>query len=116
MDLPHDASLSSADLSTPRQAQSNSGDKVAVWEQACTLLRPRVGSEFDRWFGGVSARDGVEGEVIIEVPNPIHQLWIETNYGAVLQEVLREVLGGPRKVHCEVQPGQGWRENRTTCR
>lgn len=107
MDIPHDASFLLSDVPLPANGQSRT--KVVeggFWELACSLLRPRVGSEFDRWFGGVAARDGAEGEVVIEVPNPIHQLWIETNYGTILKEVLREVLGGPREVRCEVQPAK----------
>ena len=95
--------------STPSSRLSNqsqaSGSNVidGFWAKTCTVLRPRVGSEFERWFGGVTAHANAEGEVVIEVRNPMQQLWIESNYASLIQDSLVEVLGGARKVHCVVQ-------------
>lgn len=81
-------------------ANSTPGGDVGrgFWSRACDILRPRVGQEFDRWFGNLSAEATLDGEVIIDVPNPIHQLWIESNYGSMLADALGEVFGGPRVV------------------
>ena len=80
-------------------SSTSDGDVVpAFWASACNILRPRVGPEFDRWFGNLTAEATPDGEVIIDVPNPIHQLWIESNYASLLGEALSEVLGGPRSV------------------
>ena len=67
------------------------------WDKTCAVLRPRVGSEFERWFGGVMAHANPEGEVVIEVRNPMQQLWIESNYASVIQAYLVEVRVGARK-------------------
>ena len=107
MESNHDSASSQPTFSPASNGPSRAEEvNEGFWAEACSLLRPRVGSEFERWFGGVSAYANGDGEVVIEVPNPIHQVWIESNYGTVLQDALREVLGGPRKVRCEVLPAK----------
>ncbi len=68
------------------------------WSQVCAVLRIRIGREFDRWFRNLSAEASQDGTVLITVPNPINQLWIESNYANVLGEAIAEVLGGPRLI------------------
>jgi chromosomal replication initiator protein len=75
------------------------------WGEVCDLIRPRVGLEFERWFGSLTAT-AVDGDVTIEVPNAIHQLWIESNYAGILSEALKQVLGGPRNVKFSLQVGR----------
>ena len=70
----------------------------SFWSEVCTLLRVRIGREFDRWFRNLTAEAGDDGEVRITVPNPINQLWIESNYLSILSEAIAEVLGGPRTI------------------
>jgi chromosomal replication initiator protein len=74
------------------------------WQRACELLKTRIGSEFQRWFTGLTAETDESGNVIVHVPNPIHQLWIESNYLAVLGEALAEVLGGQRQIIFRDEP------------
>ena len=71
---------------------------LSFWNEVCTLLRVRIGREFDRWFRNLTAEAGDDGEVRITVPNPINQLWIESNYLSILSEAIAEVLGGPRTI------------------
>lgn len=66
--------------------------------QLANCLRARVGREFDRWFGSMIADVDTRGNVIITVPNPIHQLWIEKNYGPALSDAVKELTGGVRNV------------------
>jgi chromosomal replication initiator protein len=73
------------------------------WTEVCDSLRPIVGREFDRWFSGLNASANPDGEVVIDVPNPINQVWIESNYANLLDDALVKVLGGPRVVRYSVR-------------
>ncbi len=77
---------------------------TSFWHRTCELLKTRIGSEFQRWFNGLTAETDESGNVIVHVPNPIHQLWIESNYLAVLSDALAEVLGGPRQISFRNEP------------
>jgi chromosomal replication initiator protein len=57
-----------------------------------------VGREFDRWFGSLSAHATKDGEIIINSPNAIHQLWIEGNYQTFLHDAVSRVFNGPRTI------------------
>ncbi len=72
------------------------------WDQICSILRPRVGQEFDRWFGALRASVTDDGCVVINSPNSIHQVWIESNYQALLNEAVIKVFGGPRQIKFDV--------------
>ena len=45
-----------------------------------------------------------ENEITLTVPNNIYQLWIESNYMALLQSSVASVLGGPREIHFLTAP------------
>ena len=63
------------------------------WHQACELLSPMVGKDaFDRWFKSASLGSVEDGVAVVEVPNEIHQVWIETNYIDELRSVLGSVV------------------------
>jgi chromosomal replication initiator protein len=85
---------------------SDDFDVIDFWDRVCDRIRPSVGSEFDRWFGSLTATATEHGDVVIDVPNAIHQLWIESNYSAILAESIKEVLGGPRNVRYTLQVGR----------
>ena len=84
----------------------DSDETVTFWTQICDVIRPRIGPEFDRWFGGLTATTHDSGEVVIEVPNAIHQLWIESNYASILADAVSAVMGGPRLVSYSLQVGR----------
>jgi chromosomal replication initiator protein len=73
-----------------------------LWQRIGEVLRPRVGAEFDRWFGNLTAIANDSGEVIVQVPNPIHQLWIESNYSVALSDSVRDAVGGVRVIKFSV--------------
>lgn len=65
-----------------------------VWDRICGVLVQRLGTDnFQRCFSGTSARLAEGGRLIITVPNPIHQLWIETNHHAAVADAVAEVTG-----------------------
>ena len=43
----------------------DSDETVTFWTQICDVIRPRIGPEFDRWFGGLTATTHDSGEVVI---------------------------------------------------
>ena len=85
-----------------RETPPTNSSTLSFWSQVCVLLRVRIGREFDRWFRQLTAVDTGEGVVRITVPNPINQLWIESNYAQILAESITEVCGGPRVIEFEV--------------
>ena len=86
----------------PATPVNNSGpeaDLDALWLQISSALRGELGDGvFDRWFSTLGLV-GVNGrEVVLQIPNSIYQVWIESNYGPQLQAALMSVLGAKRKV------------------
>lgn len=55
-----------------------------AWDQICTLLLKKLGHDnYTRCFSGTTATITGDNRVIIHVPNPIHQLWIESNFSGL---------------------------------
>lgn len=70
-----------------------------VWTSIAEVIRQRISADgFERWFQGVEviADDGTK--MVLGVPNPIHQFFIESNYLPLVQDAVAEVVGSPRKV------------------
>jgi len=73
------------------------------WNRVCMLLPVKIGREnFERWFSNVVVETTNDGRVILTVPNPIHHLWIESNYAAPLAEVIEIAAGGPRHIEFRI--------------
>ena len=71
----------------------------AGWEQICEILRRKLGEDnFSRCFSGTRARIEDGQRLIISVPNPIHQLWIESNFEGILNDAAAEVLGTAARI------------------
>ncbi|MFC5457425.1 chromosomal replication initiator protein DnaA [Prosthecobacter fluviatilis] len=65
-----------------------------VWDHVCEVLVKRLGGDnFQRCFSGTSGRLADDGRFIITVPNPIHQLWIESNHTVAVADAVAEVTG-----------------------
>jgi chromosomal replication initiator protein len=96
-------------LHTPlEESQPDSGNTAGLTRsfsaRLSTNLRVRVGAEnFERWFSGVEVEANGDGAVILRVPNPINQFWIESNYSTALQEAVEDEAGGPREIAFEVR-------------
>ncbi|TDU64565.1 chromosomal replication initiator protein [Prosthecobacter fusiformis] len=86
-----------APLSIP--AEENEGSDMlrlqpTAWDQICTILLKKLGQDnFQRCFSGTTARIADGHRFIVNVPNPIHQLWIESNFAGTLADAAAEVLG-----------------------
>ncbi len=102
MELPHEDDFQ---LSSGNEIDDTTDTTLSAsfWDDVCNTLRPIVGREFDRWFGGLTAHSNADGEVVIDVPNPINQVWIESNYSNLLDDAILKVLGGPRAVRYAVR-------------
>jgi chromosomal replication initiator protein len=65
----------------------------SAWDMIRLLLKARLGEDnFERWFARATAKESAKGFRIC-VENPIHQLWIESNYAVTVADTVAEVLG-----------------------
>jgi len=71
-----------------------------IWEAIGEHIAAHVSKDtFQRWFQAITMTIADENEITLTVPNNIYQLWIESNYIALLQTSVASVLGGPRTIH-----------------
>jgi len=71
-----------------------------------SVIRQRISADgYDRWFLGVDVVSDDGKKLVLRVPNPIHQFFIESNYLPLVQDAASEVLQSPRKIQF-VAPGQ----------
>ncbi|MBE2282348.1 MAG: chromosomal replication initiator protein DnaA [Prosthecobacter sp.] len=74
-----------------------------IWDRVCVVLEMRLGADnFQRCFSGTSARLTDDGRFVITVPNPIHQLWIESNHSGPVADAVAEVTGAPAVIEFHV--------------
>ena len=76
------------------------------WSSISEVIRQRISADgYERWFHGVDivSDDGIR--MVLSVPNPIHQFFIESNYLPLVQDAAAEVLGAARKIQF-VAPGR----------
>jgi chromosomal replication initiator protein len=73
------------------------------WDQVCAILLKRLGRDnYARCFSGTTARITADNRVIVHVPNPIHQVWIESNYAGIFSDAVAEVLGTAAVIEYQV--------------
>ena len=69
------------------------------WELISREIRQRVSADgYERWFSGVRALSVSDDTIVLSVPNPIHQFFIESNYMPIVKESIAGVLPGIRTV------------------
>jgi len=89
-------------ISTTDHAARAAGKKN-LWEKVCVRLEAMVGvGARERWFGAAQLGAMRDGMATVEVPNEIHQVWIETNYLDELRAALAEVIADFVDVRVEV--------------
>jgi chromosomal replication initiator protein len=72
---------------------------ILLWKHIADVIRAEVNPDtFQRWFMPVELVQTEETQLTLRVPNNIFQLWIESNYMALLQSAIIKVLGAPHKV------------------
>jgi len=75
------------------------------WDGVRAALERRLSRDaFHRWFRAAVPGDPENDELPVRVPNEIHQVWIETNYLAELQEAVAECMPGITSVKLVVDP------------
>ena len=73
---------------------------ATIWQTIAEHISAQVTKDtYHRWFKGVMMTAADENDITLTVPNNIYQLWIESNYLAVVQSAVASVLGGPRAIH-----------------
>lgn len=71
-----------------------------IWKSIADKIATQVSEDtFQRWFASIELVKADEVEVLLQVPNNIYQLWIETNYLPLVQASILDVLGAPRTVN-----------------
>ena len=74
-------------------------DLHTVWKLIAENLKKGVGDDaYIRWFQDAELLSLSEKELILCVPNHIHQLWIETNYMSLLRPAIVLAVGAERGV------------------
>jgi chromosomal replication initiator protein len=74
-----------------------------IWEEIAGNIRPHVSIDaFNRWFSEIELVQTDECVLTFQVPNTIHQLWIESNYLPLVQSATLSVLAGPREIRFRV--------------
>jgi chromosomal replication initiator protein len=95
--------METVDASMGTGATARVQPKRVLWQQVCDRLEAMVGAGAkERWFGAASLGALADGAAVVEVPNEIHQVWIETNYLDELRAALAEVIEDFVDVRVEV--------------
>jgi chromosomal replication initiator protein len=72
----------------------------SIWQAIAEHIAAQVSKDtYQRWFKAVAMTAADENDLTLTVPNNIYQLWIESNYLALVQSSVASVLGGPRNIH-----------------
>lgn len=74
-------------------------DISADWQELTDRIRERVSKDsFERWFSGLEWLSEDGKTCLAQVPNPIHQFFLESNYQPMIESVLAEVFPGGRQL------------------
>jgi len=78
---------------------------ATIWQAIAEHIAAQVSKDtYQRWFKAISMTCADENDITLAVPNNIYQLWIESNYMALLQSSISSVLGGARAIHFVTAP------------
>jgi chromosomal replication initiator protein len=71
-----------------------------VWGKIVERLREDISDDtYSRWFKDIELIALSDKEMTLQVPSPIYQLWIESNYMGLLRSAILIILGRERGVH-----------------
>jgi len=71
-----------------------------IWNSISEVIRQRISADgYERWFHGVNVVSDDGLKLVLSVPNPIHQFFIESNYMPLVQDAATDILGSGRKIH-----------------
>jgi chromosomal replication initiator protein len=75
-----------------------------IWQAIAEHISAQVSKDtYQRWFKAITMTAADENDITLTVPNNIYQLWIESNYMALVQASIASVLGGSRGIHFVIQ-------------
>ncbi len=78
---------------------------LKLWSEVAETLRAEVSVDtFRRWFQDIKAVALDDQTLTLQVPNSIHQLWIESNYQSLLRSALMLSTGSGREVQFTFAP------------
>jgi chromosomal replication initiator protein len=81
-----------------------------VWTEVVEHLRSTLSkTTFDTWFSSASMSDGVDGTVVLRVPNDFTRDWIASHFMDLLMAAVREATGGDRSLRLAVGADEGER-------
>ena len=70
-----------------------------IWKSVLDTIRAQITPDaFDRWFKAIQLLSDDTRELVLSVPNPIHQFFLESNYLGLVTEAVHQVAGTPRAV------------------
>ncbi len=70
-----------------------------IWNLISEVIRQRISADgYERWFNGVNVVSDDGLKLVLSVPNPIHQFFIESNYLPLVQDAATDILGSARKI------------------
>ena len=62
---------------------------TSLWKEVSATLRTEVSQDtFQRWFKDIRAVQLTDSHLTLQLPNKIHQFWIESNYQQILDSAL----------------------------
>ncbi|MBM3890615.1 MAG: chromosomal replication initiator protein DnaA [Verrucomicrobia bacterium] len=72
----------------------NNAEAVVVWQRACELLRSDVSQElFNLWFAPLKPIELSANTLTLGTPNDFYEVWLQENYGHVIDKALTAVSG-----------------------
>jgi chromosomal replication initiator protein len=88
---------------------------IAIWREMASEIRSRLSADaFQRWFAAIELVEADETALTFQIPNSIHQFWIESNYLSVVQAAAKSVLGSPRQIRFRAPDNEGNRSAEAT--
>jgi chromosomal replication initiator protein len=76
-----------------------SEDLFQRWAEVAAELKNQVTPDaWQRWFKDVVALSVDDENLTVEVPNKIHQFWIESNYLSLLEAIASLIFGGRKTI------------------
>lgn len=80
--------------------ESNAFAATSLWKEVCGTVRAEVSQDtFQRWFKDIRAVQLTATHLTLQLPNKIHQFWIESNYQQILEAALMLATGTGRAIH-----------------
>ena len=92
-------------MDTPILNPTSNATASVLWQEVAKHLRKEISQDsFQRWFEDIKAIRLEPDTLTLQVPNNIHQFWIESNYQSLLDSGILLATGGKLKVQYVFTP------------